>query len=138
MVTSRFACTGKLARSCGGWTQRGAVAALLAASACGANLVLQRPPGDDTGALGPMQRCEASTMPCRTDPVQDGARFNAAHTTFLNLPRCQFGIEKILVQNSGGSDAVAIVQCAAPPPAPSSTDGGMPTMVPGGGTTSAN
>jgi hypothetical protein len=109
---------------------------LLAACACGANVVLQQPPSVDPGALGPMQRCEPAG-PCRTDPVQDGSRFNAANTTFLNLPNCQFGIEKILVQNSGSSDAVAIVQCAAPPQAPLSVDGGMPTMAPGGVTTSS-
>lgn len=83
-----------------------------------------------------MQRCEAPQKPCAIDPVQDSSRFNAAHTAFLTLPNCQFGIEKLLVQNSGSSDAVAIVQCAAPPQAPPSADGGIPTMAPGGGTTS--
>jgi hypothetical protein len=106
-------------------------------SACAANVVLQRPPSADPGALGPMQRCEAPQKACATDPVQDSSRFNAAHTTLLSLPNCQFGIEKLLVQNSGASDAVAIVQCAAPPQAALPADAGIPTMAPGGGTTSA-
>ncbi|MGO9838295.1 MAG: hypothetical protein ACLP1X_29295 [Polyangiaceae bacterium] len=114
------------------------VAATSLLSACPANVVLQIPPSADPGALGAMQRCEAPQKPCVTDPVQDGSRFNASNTAFLNLPNCQFGIEKLLVQNSGSSDAVAIVQCAAPPPAPLSADGGIPTMAPGGGTTSGH
>jgi hypothetical protein len=114
------------------------VAATTLVSACAANVVLQQPPSADPGALGPLQRCEAPQKSCATASVQDGSLFNAANTALLNLPNCQFGIEKLLVQNAGSSDAVAIVQCAAPPQAPASADGGIPTMAPGGGTTSAH
>jgi hypothetical protein len=115
------------------------VACSLLCSACMAtNVVLRRAPDTDTGALGPMQRCDAPEKRCGTDPVQDSSRFTAANTTYFSLPNCQFGIEEILIQNSGSSAAVAVVQCAAPPQAAPAVDGGIPTTAPGGGTTSGH
>jgi hypothetical protein len=120
----------------------GRVASLVASaallSACATNVVLRRTPDTDTGALGPMQRCDAPEKHCGPDPVQDSSRFNAANTTYITLPNCPFGIEEILIQNAGSSNAGAVVQCAAPPQAPPSADGGIPTTAPGGGTTSAH
>jgi hypothetical protein len=113
-------------------------AASLCCACMATNVVLRRAPDTDTGALGPMQRCDAPEKRCGTDPVQDGSRFTAANTTYFSLPNCQFGIEEILIQNSGSSAAVAVVQCAAPPQAPPAADGGIPTTAPGGGTTSGH
>jgi hypothetical protein len=106
-------------------------------SACAANLVIRARPDADTGALGPLQRCEAGETPCATDPQQDTSLFNAADATHLSLPNCPFGIQEILVQNPGSSHPVALVQCSGPHQAPAGADGGIPTMRPGGGTTSA-
>jgi hypothetical protein len=123
-------------RSCRNVARLVVAAALL--SACATNVVLRRSPDVDTGALGPFQRCDAPEKPCGTDPVQDSSRFNAANTTYFRLPNCPYGIEEILVQNSGSSNAVAVVQCAAPPEAPPRADGGIPTTAPGGGSTSGH
>jgi hypothetical protein len=104
------------------------VAAVALLSACTANVVLNRRPGAETGVEGTLQRCAAGEKVCTSDPNQDTSRFNAEHTAFFSLPDCPFGIARILVQNSGSSDAVAIVQCAARPQAPPSSDGGIPTI----------
>jgi hypothetical protein len=108
--------------------------AVIVLPACAANVVLRRAPGADTGTLGPFQRCGAGNAACATDPALDSSLFNAANTTYFVLPNCPYGIAQLLVQNSGSSNAVAVVQCAGPPQPAPPTDGGIPTTAPGGGT----
>jgi hypothetical protein len=113
-----------------------ALLALVAASACTSTIVLRRPPSDESGTLGPLKRCEIDEKPCRTDPDQDTSRFNIGATRkFFSLPTCQFGVDRILVQQTGASDPVVIAQCAAPPQTPIGSS--MPTTSPGGGTVPA-
>ena len=103
--------------------------------ACTSNVVLRRAPATDTGTLGPMQRCDAPEKPCVVDPQQDTSLFNAAHTTYLTLPNCPYGIEQILIQNSGSSNVDALVECAS---RSEPTEGGkIPITTKGGGTAPA-
>jgi hypothetical protein len=110
----------------------------LSLAGCSSNVVLRRDPGTFTGELGPMIRCEAGQEACKADRVFDSSRFNAAHTTFLRLPHCEYGYQQILIEDSGSSEAHAIVQCAAAPPAPRLAGaGGIPTTETGGGVSAA-
>ncbi|HEY2733826.1 MAG TPA: hypothetical protein VGI70_07570 [Polyangiales bacterium] len=83
---------------------------------CASNIVLRARPALDPGPLGPFQRCEAGETPCANDAKYDSSLFNHSHTTDFSLPSCDFGIQEILIQNAGASNAVAIVRCAAPKP----------------------
>ncbi len=97
----------------------------MAMSACGpTNIVLRARPGGP-GAMGPLQRCEIHESPCATDPSQDESRFNPTNASFVSLPNCPNGIDRILVQNASTANPVAIVQCAAPDSTPG--DGGIPS-----------
>jgi hypothetical protein len=86
-------------------------------SACGLthNVVVRKRPGADTGAVGALQRCDPGEMPCTIDPNGDTSRFNDSHTTFFSFPDCPFGIEQLLIHDSGSSSAVLIAQCSARP-----------------------
>lgn len=99
---------------------------------CASNIVLRARPALDPGAVGPFQRCEAGETPCANDPTYDSSRFNHSHTTDFSLPSCDYGIQEILIQNAGSSDAVAIVRCAAPKASAPAADGGIPTTGPSG------
>jgi hypothetical protein len=101
---------------------------------CAENVVLRRAPGVDPGALRALQRCDPGEVPCAPDPNPDTSRFNLSHTTYLSLPDCPYGIERIAVLNVGSSSAFADVQCAAPPQASPPAGGGLPTTTVGGGT----
>jgi hypothetical protein len=111
-----------------------ALTTAIALPACTANVVLRRNPGSDTGTLGPFQRCDAGEKACVVNAVQDSSLLNAANTTYFTLPSCPYGIAAILVQNSGSSNAVAVVQCAGPAQPTPPSSGAIPTTVPGGGT----
>ena len=105
---------------------------------CASHVVLRRDPGNFTGELGPMIRCEPGQAECKVDRTFDSSRFNASHTTFLRLPHCEYGYQQILIEDSGSSEAHAVVQCAAAPPAPRlAGGGGIPTTTTGGGTSAA-
>ena len=87
-------------------------------TACAANVVVQRRPGQDTGPQGPFLRCEPGQRACQEDRTYDSARFNQSDTTFFSLPDCPHGVMRILVENAGKKDAVVIAQCAARAQAP--------------------
>jgi hypothetical protein len=112
-----------------------ALASVLVLAACSNNVVLRRRPDADTGPLGPFARCAAGERVCQDDPTYDGSRLATSHSTYFSLPNCAYGIQAILIQAAGSSDAVAIVRCAAPQPAPiSGTGSELPTTTAGGTT----
>jgi hypothetical protein len=108
-----------------------AIFAFVATACASTNLVLRARPGG-TGANGPLQRCVAGEQPCATDPSQDESRFDPSNASFISLPNCANGIDRILVQDANTSHPVAIVQCAAPNSTPET---GIPTADGSGGVT---
>lgn len=106
---------------------------LLTSSGCSANVVLARPPQLDTGPLGPFQRCSVDYGECRDDGTYDSSRLQATRTRYFRLPDCPHGIHDITVQDSGSSDAVVLVRCAAPKQQ-SGPGGSLPVTAANGGT----
>jgi hypothetical protein len=101
------------------------VLAVLALAGCESHVVLSRPPGAYTGALGPMKRCPSGQGACTDDANYDSSKFNPPNATFYALPNCPYGIQSLVVPAAGTSDA--LVQCAGPPQqAPAQPDGGIP------------
>ncbi len=85
--------------------------------------------------IGDLQRCDPGQTPCAPDKTYNTSVFNSSNTTYLAMPKCSFGINRLMLQNSGSGSAVAIVECAAEGQAAALPDGGMPTM---GGTAGAS
>jgi hypothetical protein len=107
-----------------------ALLALTTGTGCSANVVLARPPKLDTGPLGPFKRCSVDYGECQDDGTYDSSRLQAARTRYFRLPDCPHGIHDITVQDSGSSDAVVLVRCAAP----KQPGGALPVTAANGGT----
>jgi hypothetical protein len=101
-----------------------AATGLLLGGACATNVVIRRGPGASTGVLGPLQRCDVGERPCEAVPTYDSSLFSAANTTYFSLPACLYGVDKIMIQDTGSAAPAVLVQCAAPTQA-TSPDGGL-------------
>ena len=113
----------------------GLLVALFSTGCCARNVVIRRSPGASTGVLGPLQRCAPGQQTCAPDPTYNTSIYNSSNTTYFSFPSCDYGIDQLMVQDSGSAKSVVVVQCAAPGQAPPVPGGGMPTTAPGGGTT---
>ena len=101
---------------------------------CASHVVLRSPPGA-ASAQRPAYVCRVGEAQCAPSSVVDESLYNMSGTSFLPLPRCTYGVSRILIQDADGTPT-AYVECAEyqqPGPGETLPGGDVGGTAPGGG-----